>query len=296
MAFTDSTTDAGDAGGIAPTSFADAAARASAIIDATPEPADLEGAAPPAEPGTPAPSSAAPVDPFDDPATDHFPRTYVENLRRESQGYREKFVPYRDAFEGYDDADRDVWLQAVRGFRDDPVGVARWMREQADAILAGDGQQQPAQGAGAGAGADADAADRPVTVADLERFYADRERAQAEAQVEADRQKAEAEAATAIRTEAEQLGYKPDTRAFRFLLNAAFHEFGGDLKAAHAALEADKKGHVDSFLAGRRGDADHTAHPVPPTGGTAPAAETPKTWEQARAASAARRNSPIIGS
>lgn len=211
---------------------------------------------------------------------------YVTELRQESAGYRDRFKPFRDAFEGYEDADRDIWLEAARTFSEDPVAVATWMREQADAILSTTGpgdQDQTTDG-------ESEPSDQPLTRADLDRYFAERERAEAERRADAERA-AENERITA---EAKELGYQPNTPQYAALLYAAVHQTNGDLAAAHEALEADTKARLEAALNARAADAKKTPKTPPPTGGavTKPAE---LTFEAAREASRARRNAAPIG-
>lgn len=213
---------------------------------------------------------------------------YITELRQESAGYRDRFKPYRDAFDGYEDTDRDIWLEAARTFRDDPVAVAEWMRDQAESILAGapGPDTDPTDG-----GAGEDDPDRPLTKADLDRYFADRDRAAQEKQAEADRAAENAK----ITSEAAELGYQPNTPQYAALIFAAVNQTNGDLKAAHEALEADKKAAVKAALDARAADANGSPRTPPPTGGATPTGDKELTFEAAREASRARRSASPIG-
>lgn len=275
-------------------------AAASAAAEIPPEPADAgDGPSDGDATGIDAAAETAPADeaaPAEDAAAPTWLATqppevqkYVTELRQESAGYRDKWKPFRDAFDGYEDADRDIWLDAARTFKDDPVAVAEWMRDQAEAILAGAGgtDTDPTD---AGAGEDTDA-NQPLTRADLDRYFAEQREAEAQRQAEA----ARAQENAAITKEAIELGYEPDTARYAALIFAAAKQTDGDLKAAHELLEADNKARLEAALNARAADAASSPRTPPPTGGATPNKKSELTFEAAREASRARRTASPIG-
>lgn len=223
-------------------------------------------------PDAPAAESAPPADPFDSGA-DQFDRAYVERLRGESASYRTKAKPYEDAFGGYTDEDRAVWFEAAKLLADDPKAGGEYLRSVADAVL-----KQFEDAAVAAPAAPPSGDDQPFT------------RAEYRAMQEADRAAAvEAANLARIEGEARELGYTDLTsRQYRLLLMTAAELPSGDLKEAHALLEADRDKQVAEYLARKAADADE--NPTPPAGsGFAPSGEIQiRTFEDARKALEAR--------
>lgn len=211
-----------------------------------------------------APSTDA--DPWDDPAVDTFARPYVERLRQEAAERRVAVKPFHDAFDGYEDSDRDTLLAFAQTLRQDPATAAQWMQQQAQAILGeGEGFDQLPDGDGEGEGFDPDT---PLTAAQLDQILAQREQAQAQ------QQQHEAQIASII-DEAKELGYDPESKdpvaSARYvgLLHLANTHTGYDLKKAHEILQGQDQQAVDNFVAQKRGDVDTTATTPPQTGASA---------------------------
>src|SRR5436190_2418005 len=108
----------------------------------------------PAAPSVPPPSPpASSTDPFAELATDQhvFDRGYVERIRREGQRYRtegtqatEALAAYNQAFDGYDAADRQVWLDLATTWATDPNRAAQVMQNIARAVLEPEGGSESA--------------------------------------------------------------------------------------------------------------------------------------------------------
>jgi hypothetical protein len=186
-------------------------------------------------------------DPFDTDATT-FDRKYVEKLREENAKYRTERNQLRDehgrfvtAFDGLDPELRDTFLQLPQAYRNDPVATARWMREQAEAILNGETDEPPAE--------------KPLTRAEYDKLRQEERIAQD---------------AQSILAQVTDLGYKPDSYEGRAFLAFALEQHGGDIAAAHTAVEAEKaatrKQAVDEYLNDKKVDARNTPSPV--TGGS----------------------------
>ena len=211
-------------------------------------------------------------DPFDSGA-DSFDRAYVERLRKESAQYRTRAKEYEDYakhFEPYGEEDRAVWQEAMRLFNEDPQQGADYLERIAQAVKAGFTQEQAEAIASEGS-------DEPLTKADLDRIFAERE-AEAEKAAEVAR----------IESEAKELGYDPKSDEYTYLLTVASRLPSGSLKDAHAKIEAAYQARIDAFIAKKAQEADES--PAPPSdGGYAPSGERPlKTWADADAAFRAR--------
>lgn len=157
---------------------------------------------PPADPA-PAPDPA-PTGPAGDPPADadSFPRAYVERLRRESAGYRERASQY-GVLEQLDDAQRAGFLQMAEAFAsNDPAAI----RHVAEAF----GFELPPD-------------DTPeyLTADTLHETLDEREQ-------RAEQARATEEGRTAIQEAAKGYGFEPGTRKYRHLLETAHGEFSED--------------------------------------------------------------------
>lgn len=222
--------------------------------------------------------SAAPVedsspDPFESGA-DTFDRAYVERLRKENATYRTRAKEYEDYakhFEPYGEEDRAVWTEAMRLFNEDPQQGADYLERIAQAVKAGFTQEQAEAIA-------ADGSDEPLTRADLDRIFAEREAKAAE------------DAAIArIEKQAVELGYDPASEEYAYLLHVASRLPDGDLNKAHAKIQAAEEARFEARLAKMQAEAEDS--PVAPSAGAgaAPSGERQlKTWADADAAFRAR--------
>ncbi len=164
------------------------------IGDTTPAPdigagtaADVVDASPPADTSASTPAPGVPTP--DDPAQqDTFDRAYVEKLRQESAGYRTRAKTYDEAFDGFDDESREVFLGLAKDLVNSPEAAARRMIEVSKQLL----------------GEDFDSAltgpPPALTREDAERLWAEKEAA-----------RGQEDAIRAVQNEARELGYKDDT-------------------------------------------------------------------------------------
>jgi len=230
-----------------------------------------------ASPQAVAPDVAADVDPWDDPSTDTFPRSYVEQLRQEAAERRTSLQPYRDAFDGYEDSDRDTLLAFAQTLRQDPTTAAQWMATQAEAILDGDGEGEGYDESAGDMGDQGDGLDEdtPLTRGQLEQFLAQRD-AQTQAQ-----QQHESQIASII-DEAKELGYDPESPEgsadYVALLHVANTQTGYDLNKAHEIMQGRNQKVIDGFLASKRGDADGSAITPQQTGSSRQENAMPEGW------------------
>lgn len=194
------------------------AGTAADVVDASP-PADTSASTP--APGVPTPDDPAQQDTFD--------RAYVEKLRQESAGYRTRAKTYDEAFDGFDDESREVFLGLAKDLVNSPEAAARRMIEVSKQLL----------------GEDFDSAltgpPPALTREDAERLWAEKEAA-----------RGQEDAIRAVQNEARELGYKDDTPDMSELFWFASNQTGGDLKAAHEKVEARKQAAIDEFLEKKR--------------------------------------------
>jgi hypothetical protein len=244
-------------------------------------------AAPPAADAAPAPAPAADPapavdpDPFDTGA-DMFERKYVEKLRHESAGYRERLrqqeeiaKAYTDVYGQYSDEERAVWFELAKTFREDPEAAAKRMEEIATAVR-GWKQQPPAADPTPPAAPPADpAADRGLTRAELDQILAEREQA------------AELERLTqGVNDTVRGFGYEPDSVEGIAIMRLALTETNGDLDKAHAAWKAREQAIIDRYIA----EKEQQGGVTPPAGGSAPSGEKagPKNLQESSRAAMER--------
>lgn len=202
------------------------------IGDTTPAPdtgagtaADVVDATPPADTGASTPETPTPAG----TDQDTFDRAYVEKLRQESAGYRTRAKTYDEAFDGFDDESREVFLGLAKDLVNSPESAARRMIEVSKQLL-GDDFDTALTGP-----------PPPLTREDAERLWAEKEAA-----------RGQEEAIRAVQNEARELGYKDDTPDMSELFWFASNQTGGDLKAAHELVEARKQAAIDEFLEKKR--------------------------------------------
>lgn len=203
---------------------------------------------------------------------DQFGRPYVESLRKQAANYRTKAKPYEDVFGEASETERDFLLGLNQKLLTDPSSATRDLVQLARQ-LAGD--------------------DFDSLLTDQTPEYLTPEAAQAlwrEQQEAAAAEQANKEAEAAVFSELAELGYEKDTPATANVLWRSMNQHGGDLKAAHAAIEAERQSIIDEYLKGKAADG---ASFVPVTsnagvGGADPEGGPPKTLDDARNAAAAR--------
>jgi hypothetical protein len=199
----------------------------------------------------------------------------VERLRKESASYRTKakeYEPLAQAFEPYNDEDRKVWNEAMRLFAEDPKSGAEYMDKIAKAVLANYEEQQAAE-----AEPITDENDKPLTRAEYAQLR-EAEKAQAAQDAEVSR----------IESEAKELGYDTASDEYTYLLTVASRLQSGDIREAHAKIEASHQARIDAYLAAKAADADGAGSP-PVDSGDAPSGERQiRTFGDARAAALAR--------
>jgi hypothetical protein len=245
--------------------------------------ADGAGAPPADPPAAPPAADGGESDPFDNPAADSFPRAYVEKLRQEAAERRTALKKYEDTFSPYSEPERDVWNQLISITAQDPAKGAEMMLDLHHRLMGtgdyADEGPDPTATLGDGKSKLDDDLDKPMTKKELEEYLQEQARkADEETRVKA------------VTDEAVSLGYKPGTHQYVALLRRALDDHNGDLKAAHAAFEADKQKVIDEFIAQQAALGNSYpklsgaggAPPADPTGGA------PKDFKAAKASLQAR--------
>lgn len=222
------------------------------------------------------PVQAAPeADPFDNAEVQSFDRAYVEKLRNEAAEKRVALKTFNEAFDGYNDAERDFFMDVIRGLKDEGGrdAAARRALEVFKSLVEPETDPSPLSGGDP----EEDEEDRPLTIKE---WKALQEKQQAEA--------AETEAVEAVKREAGELGYTVGTREYRRLMDVAVHETKGDLKKAHEVLEAERNTFIEEYLSKKKEAAEQTLS-SPGGAGTPPSQERKSlTLEDARKAMLAR--------
>lgn len=221
----------------------------------------------PAAPATPEAPAAAEVEhtiPEPTAEADTFDRAYVEKLRRESAGYRDRAKRYNDVFEGYEEDAVEEWLALASTLKEDPKTAAARFQELAEAINA---QYQEEQAAAEVAAVEGDA---PLTRKELEAFWSAK---QAESE--------QAMLVKKIELDAKELGYEKGSDDYELLLFEASRLPNGSIQDAHAKIEARNKAVLDAHLA----KLGMQPNPIVPVPGSAPSGERQlKTFAEANEA------------
>lgn len=214
-----------------------------------PAPAVAASPAPPPAPAAPpAAETAAPDE--SKKFGEHY--GYIQELRQEAAANRAEAAEFKAAFEGYDPEDRAVILDLARTLHTNPQTAAQWLVETGQALLE-PGETNPA-------GEPPDDPNRPLTPADLDKWYADK-RQQEEA---AQREQA---AIGEVYQQIDAAGYDHKSPDGTWILQKST-ELGYDVGKAIEALKARDKKLVDDAIAGLKGDADGAAR-TPPASGAA---------------------------
>lgn len=222
--------------------------------------------APPAEPAPEAPPATEPAaDAFEDEAVQQFDRAYVTKLRTEAAGHRTEAKAFKDAFSGYSDEERAVFLELATGLAGDPdtrLATAKRFQEIATAVLGNAPAAEPTP-----------EDDAPMTKAQVQAYLAEQEAAK-----DQDRRVAD------IKTRATDLGYKVGSASYQTLLFLA-RENGGDMDKAHAAIKDEREA---DFAARIKALADEADGAVVPAGGGPAGSQTRKVTTIADASDALR--------
>lgn len=205
--------------------------------DETPE-APAEAEAPveaPAEAEAPVEAEAPAVE-----QEDTFDRKYVEEVRQEAAKYRTRAKPFEEAFDGYDDEDREALLGLVKELRLNPQAGGARLIDAARQIL-GDEFDTILN----------DPTPKALTKEDLDKEFKAREERAAQEQAVLDLEK-----------EARELGYENGTADQALLYWFAHNETSGDLKAAHEKIGGARQAVIDQYLAEKGQDGESFPAPI----------------------------------
>jgi hypothetical protein len=229
------------------------------------------------------------------------PKAHLEKMRGEHKSYRERWKPVEKALAPLHPDDREDFLRFAHDIAIDEARpqAVEWMRNVLDSLTPKQ-QAQVKEAIAAerqAAGAPAPEGEDEWDPLDPEQVDA-RVKAQAEKIVEekltAREQKAAVEEATnRIKATATELGYKTDPRdpEYGLLLFTARERFGGDLRKAHEAIEADLNDRAVKILEAKRTDA---AKPTAPRTGQAPTGQRKASGSLKDVESAARERLDAI--
>lgn len=198
----------------------------------------------------------------------------LQRVRSEAANRRVKLKPYEEAFEGFDDEARSVYLELAKqiasGDQAQQKAAAKRFREIAERI---DGSPTPTTPTG-----EEDPKQKPLTIAEWERLQAEQtEQAELQRQVKL------------IEADAEKEGIKvgsPEYATYLFVLQQP--DVAGDHDKAMEQIKAQRQAIIDSYAksVAEGGDRWPVAPGSAPLG--APGEETkPLNWKDARKAAAA---------
>lgn len=198
----------------------------------------------------------------------------LKETREEAKRYRTERNSYKDAFEGFEPEDVELYLSAVKNIRENPAeahsqfaGLVEALAESAGITTA---EAEEIVEDELSEGGDLSEGDELLTKAGLDEYLAKK--------AEDDKAKSAAdEARKEIDETISELGYKPDTADFNNLLFFATKETEGSavdkLKAADAVIKAEKQSIIDNFLAEQGKIGDSTP---PQSNGAAPTPAGPE--------------------
>lgn len=237
-----------------------------AAAGAPPAEAPAASTPPPAETTPPPAQEEAPLDLDGELEGDKFDRAYVERLRREAAAARTKAKELESVFDGYEAEEREGLATLARLLKENPKAAAEEMKAAYDAIMAQYEPETPAVD-------DTPDAERLMTYGDYQKLQ---------------EQQAVAAQQRAIEAEARELGYKVDPRDtdYQLLLNVARTQTkNGDIKAAHAIIEARNQAIIDRYVAAKAAEAEQSYQAPADNAGALPSnAEPIKDFKQARMA------------
>lgn len=230
---------------------------------------------------TPA-APATDVDPFD-AGEQTFKRDYVEKLRKEAAERRVALKPYEEAFQGYSEEDRTTWFRIQQQVLADPEAGAQTLEDVAKYLREGMKPKDAADAAGVEPAEGEKPEEKPMTKADVEKFFADQKK---EAEIN--------EASLRIETEAKAAGYEPGTTKYKLLLTRAI-DMKFDLTGAIAAEKAEAQKIIDDFVQAQVARGEKWPATPGPAGSGAPnsGANEPKNIDQATAALRAKLNAEV---
>ena len=212
---------------------------------------------------------------------DSFDRAYVETLRSEAASRRvaaKELGERYENFEKYSEDDRAVWNHLAKLMYDDPTAGAEAMQDIAVALL---GETETPKEETPVEVPKTD--DGPLTAEKVQEMVAAALAAERTTQAEEHKK---GEVVRNFEAQAEKLGYTKGTPQYTTLLHFAANDpspDGDPVAGAHEKVQAFLQEQVDTFVKARKADADGSATPPSGAGAGLPAAEKPKTLEEASA-------------
>lgn len=198
---------------------------------------------------TPAPPTGVGQDLLAEPPADQavFDRGYVTKVRSEAQRYRdearqaaERLTPYETVFSGYDDADRQVWLDLARTWSADPNQAATVMQQIANAVLTPASGETPVD------------TPSPADTGALEDLTPERVQQMINEALSAQqRTMAEQQAVEQVFTEVRAGGFDPDSMEGFMVLWLANNQTNGDIGAAAKEMGGYRQKIIDDYVSGR---------------------------------------------
>lgn len=171
----------------------------------------------------------------------------LQDARQEAAGYRTKYAPFRDAFDGLDDGTVEFVLQSVVGLKQGTTeGVTQWLdagqrmakEDEFNAWLEGKAPKPAAAPTPPTEEAQPTSPNEPVDVTALVQQAVGAAMQQMQVQQQQSAQEAQVnERASALQAEAEGLGYEAGSAPYRALFDIAIDK-GVGLAEAHAELRA----------------------------------------------------------
>lgn len=202
-----------------------------------------------------------------------YPEKVVKDLRGEAARYRTERNQFRDAFEGFEEAERDVFLDMVSNLRTNPEQALEQFQGVTDRLAKQLGKETPAVDPNPTTPPEPTPAPEPPTPAvsaeDIKAMVAEGVNQVLQARDTEAAQKAEVDATLA---EAEGLGFT--TPAQKAQLFAKAQELGVGLEEAAGSITGEFQSAVDAAVtealkaAGINPEASGSNHPTPtPNGG-----------------------------
>jgi hypothetical protein len=168
-------------------------------------------------------------------------------VREEAAGWRTKYAPFRDTFDGLDEGTVTFVLEAVRDLKsDNPDGVTKWLDlgakmardDEFDAWISGKVPAAPAAEPALETEGEPETVDVQATVAQAVAEALAKEREEREQQT---REQETMKRAEELQNQAKELGYTPGTGPYSALFDVAMRD-GVDLATASETLRAEFTG------------------------------------------------------
>lgn len=207
-----------------------------------------------------------------------FDRGYVQKIRDEAAAWRTKlreteqgFTPFKTAFDGVRDDDREVFLNLISTYKQDPAQAAELFRQIADGLSPAQQAEVAEQVAEAKADGEALTPER-VQQMIAEAIQSDRAQVRQQQQVEQ------------IHSQVRAAGFEPDSLEGMSIMWLAVNKTNGDMGAAISEWRNRDQSVIDQYVQGKSTQPGY----LPPSGNAGTGAATlPKIENVADGAKAA---------